>query len=268
MPKEWTESELKSSVFAYMLMLDAEESGETYVKKGYLEVLEVLHERPAGAFEFRMRNISAVLNEEGRDWIAGYKPAANVGTAMRSRIMALVDEFEARRPTKKKMRSLRQRFAWPFPIEGNDEWLGWLNPGSVSADVIRVGLVNEGTAAAAWPFPVERSGRLKAPPGVDQPVATQQTVTVYQRDESVRQWVLARACGKCECCGDDAPFLNTEREPFLEVHHLKQLASGGSDTVTNTAALCPNCHRHLHYGHDAETLLMRLFGLVPELRRE
>lgn len=34
--------------------------------------------------------------------------------------------------------------------------------------------------------------------------------------------------------------------PFLEVHHVKWLAKGGSDTVNNVVALCPNCHRKMH----------------------
>jgi len=34
----------------------------------------------------------------------------------------------------------------------------------------------------------------------------------------------------------------------LEVHHKVPLAEGGDDTVENAIALCPNCHRHAHYG--------------------
>ncbi|HVG57635.1 MAG TPA: HNH endonuclease [Hyalangium sp.] len=35
--------------------------------------------------------------------------------------------------------------------------------------------------------------------------------------------------------------------PYLEVHHKKFLARGGVDTVKNARALCPNCHRKVHY---------------------
>ncbi len=34
----------------------------------------------------------------------------------------------------------------------------------------------------------------------------------------------------------------------LEVHHVIRLADGGSDTINNSVALCPNCHRELHFG--------------------
>ncbi|WP_147195697.1 HNH endonuclease [Rummeliibacillus stabekisii] len=39
------------------------------------------------------------------------------------------------------------------------------------------------------------------------------------------------------------------RPPNLEVHHIKRLADGEEDTVENAIAVCPNCHRELHFGH-------------------
>jgi 5-methylcytosine-specific restriction enzyme A len=35
-------------------------------------------------------------------------------------------------------------------------------------------------------------------------------------------------------------------EPFLEIHHIKWLSNGGDDSIDNTVALCPNCHRKMH----------------------
>ncbi|MFM5358466.1 HNH endonuclease [Aeromonas veronii] len=37
--------------------------------------------------------------------------------------------------------------------------------------------------------------------------------------------------------------------PYLEVHHKEKLADGGEDTLENTIALCPNCHRKFHFGN-------------------
>lgn len=34
--------------------------------------------------------------------------------------------------------------------------------------------------------------------------------------------------------------------PYLEVHHIKILSHGGSDSVENVVALCPNCHKKIH----------------------
>ena len=43
-----------------------------------------------------------------------------------------------------------------------------------------------------------------------------------------------------------APFSRADGDPYLETHHIVWLAQGGSDTVENTVALCPSCHRKMH----------------------
>lgn len=68
----------------------------------------------------------------------------------------------------------------------------------------------------------------------------------YQRSSYVVEAVLRRAQGICELCETEAPFKKKDGTPYLEVHHIKQLAKGGSDTINNTVALCPNCHRKVH----------------------
>lgn len=74
-------------------------------------------------------------------------------------------------------------------------------------------------------------------------------VVVYERNPDVVAEVLSRARGVCEACKKPAPFLKKSNgKPFLEVHHVKQLANGGEDTVENAIAVCPNCHRQAHYG--------------------
>ena len=35
-------------------------------------------------------------------------------------------------------------------------------------------------------------------------------------------------------------------DPYLETHHIEWLSKGGEDTIDNTVALCPNCHRRMH----------------------
>jgi 5-methylcytosine-specific restriction protein A len=60
---------------------------------------------------------------------------------------------------------------------------------------------------------------------------------------------LEIANGKCEKCGNPAPFIrDKDKTPYLEVHHKIQLSKGGWDELENTEALCPNCHREKHYG--------------------
>jgi 5-methylcytosine-specific restriction endonuclease McrA len=43
-------------------------------------------------------------------------------------------------------------------------------------------------------------------------------------------------------------FNRQDGRPYLEVHHVVPLSEGGDDTLENAAALCPSCHRELHYG--------------------
>ncbi|MFC6719996.1 HNH endonuclease [Halovenus amylolytica] len=76
--------------------------------------------------------------------------------------------------------------------------------------------------------------------------------TTYPRSEVVKQYALRVADGVCQGCGDDAPFLDEDGDPFLEVHHLHRRSDGGADHPNNVIALCPNCHRRVHHGKNGE----------------
>lgn len=78
------------------------------------------------------------------------------------------------------------------------------------------------------------------------------------RTEAIRIYALRRASGRCEGCGDDAPFKTKAGQPFLEVHHLRRKADGGPDHPRWVAALCPNCHRRVHHGADGAVFNGRL----------
>lgn len=81
------------------------------------------------------------------------------------------------------------------------------------------------------------------------PKSVRATTTIFIRNPDVIVDVLIRSNGICELCGKAAPF-NRRRDnsPYLEVHHKIPLANGGYDVVTNAIAVCPNCHRKLHFG--------------------
>lgn len=75
-------------------------------------------------------------------------------------------------------------------------------------------------------------------------------VNVYERNPYVVAEVLDRANGTCERCNAVAPFTRKrDGSLYLEAHHIMRLADGGEDTVNNVIALCPNCHRELHFGN-------------------
>ncbi len=92
-----------------------------------------------------------------------------------------------------------------------------------------------------------RQERLRSAPR--KPAKTMQAVVRFQRNPDVIAERLHMAQGKCENCKKPAPFhRKTDSTPFLEVHHVIPLADDGDDTVENTRALCPNCHRKAHFG--------------------
>lgn len=68
----------------------------------------------------------------------------------------------------------------------------------------------------------------------------------YVRDINVIKFALCLANGICQLCNKEAPFYTTDGEPYLEIHHIIWLAKGGEDTIENTVALCPNCHKKMH----------------------
>ena len=77
--------------------------------------------------------------------------------------------------------------------------------------------------------------------------ATRTTQTsAYVRDAAVAEYVKRLAKGDCDLCDQQAPFENKQSEAYLECHHIVWLAKGGEDTIENTVALCPNCHRKMH----------------------
>jgi 5-methylcytosine-specific restriction protein A len=87
-----------------------------------------------------------------------------------------------------------------------------------------------------------------------QPSQRTVTSTAFGRDPNVVEAAKRRARGICQLCGNPAPFTTRAGEPFLETHHIDWLAEGGEDTIANTVALCPNCHRRVHQLREASDL--------------
>lgn len=106
------------------------------------------------------------------------------------------------------------------------------------------------------------------PTGVNKPQSKETVVTQYSREATVKSWVLNEAQGICECCRKKAPFKTAEGLPYLEVHHVLEISNGGSDTTSNSVAICPNCHRELHFGASREILKEKLYKTVSRLVRE
>lgn len=152
--------------------------------------------------------------------------------------------------------------------------LAWENKRSVDAGGHRLWTLYEEVAQAleelGWVKVVGNIPQTDAfiPHGSERPKEIISQVTQRERDPLVRDWVLKAAGGICECCKQKAPFKMSDGSPYLEVHHVRHLANGGTDTTQNAVALCPNCHREIHHGEAKENLVENLYVCLSRLRRE
>lgn len=230
MREGWSSLEQRKAVEAYLAMLEKQKRGEAYNKAAINRQLGegALAARSRSAIEYRMQNISAVLDEMGWAYISGYKPARNVGQRVREELKDLLAELMA------------------------DSTEDLIDTNGFEANVRQI----------------RQRPMLTEPTGTQAPARRSAETTTYVRDPYVKAWVLENARGLCEGCGQPAPFTNEFGEPYLEVHHMRPLAAGGSDTIQNAVALCPNCHRRCHYGEDRVYLAQRIYTLVSRLVAE
>lgn len=86
-----------------------------------------------------------------------------------------------------------------------------------------------------------------------------ETVAIgFKRNANVIERTKQRARGICQLCGRKAPFNDKQGNPYLEVHHIIWLSRGGADKLSNTAALCPNCHAKMHIVDDDKDIALLL----------
>jgi 5-methylcytosine-specific restriction protein A len=131
------------------------------------------------------------------------------------------------------------RKVWMFPLKLKK---GGATP-TLTDEQARV--IEETHARMARRLPTEeleaRAKKAKGKPSVRTAQAS-----AYIRDAAVAEYVKRLASGQCDLCDRAAPFRNSLNEAYLECHHIVWLAEGGEDTIANTVALCPNCHRKMH----------------------
>lgn len=93
---DWTDEELEASVVAYREMERFETTGKPYAKTAFYRELTGRFGRTIKAFEYRMQNISAILDRRGEPWLIGLKPAGNVGANVARRIESLLLKHSTR----------------------------------------------------------------------------------------------------------------------------------------------------------------------------
>ncbi|MFW9078041.1 HNH endonuclease [Pseudomonas sp. P2757] len=228
----WSDEELEASVDAYLKMFALEQQNQPFKKADENRLLREgpLSNRSASSVEYRMQNISAVMEELGRSRITGYVSAKNLGSGVSKRIKEIL--------AKRGIQAIRKDEKRGIPL------------------------------APFQLVEVTAPQHNETPVGVLNPKETSSTVVRLARAQSVKKWVLKYSHGICEGCGQTAPFISANGRPFLEVHHVKHLIDGGTDRICNTVALCPNCHRRCHHSSDKEEFTAELYKKVERLEPE
>lgn len=229
----WTDEELEASVDAYLKMLTLELSDQPFKKSAENRLLRegILRLRSASSIEYRMQNISAVLEQLGLRRITGYMPARNIGVGVSERIRSVLATKASLHPDIK----------------------------AATAD----DAVLETRAST-----LQKLALTNPPQGILNPQQVNTTSNSYVRDPEVRAWVRQNAAGICEGCAEPAPFTLDSGLPFLEVHHVKHLAQGGSDRTSNAVALCPNCHQRCHRSSERDIFTKGLYSKIDRLVSE
>jgi 5-methylcytosine-specific restriction protein A len=130
------------------------------------------------------------------------------------------------------------RMVWMFPIK--------LKGGAVPILTDeQARLIEESHARIARRLPMEQL-QARAKQAKKRPAIRTTQASTFVRDAAVAEYVKRLSGGLCDLCEKPAPFQNRFNEAYLECHHIIWLAQGGEDTITNTVALCPNCHRKMH----------------------
>lgn len=90
-------------------------------------------------------------------------------------------------------------------------------------------------------------------------------VNRYERNPTIRKYVLARAGIFCESCGQEAQHYSPSGAPLLECHHIIKVSLDGPDGIQWVAAIHPNCHDALHRGATAKEDNQKLKIKLQEL---
>jgi 5-methylcytosine-specific restriction enzyme A len=214
----WSDAELEACVIAYRQLWLAQQSSQAINKSALRRSLleNVLRGRSATAYERRLQNISAVMDELGLSYVQGYLPLRNIGS-VKPRLISLINRH-------------------------------WAREAQLEAPSANAQDLETRVASARQKLKIG----TPPPPGSKTVVRLAASSSQFSRDPNVIAWVRVNAAGNCEACGDHAPFDRSDGEPYLEVHHVRPLFEGGPDTVDNAIAGCPNCHRRLHHAHDRE----------------
>lgn len=232
--ENWTTREITAAVDAYFMLRSTRSMNVKRIpKKPTLDALLAgpLSGRSKSSIERRLSNISYVMMSMGEEIVDGYKPLSNVGAKVKAQIECLI----------------RQRL---FGFQGD--------PANDEAQEFERRVLELR----------RREVRIDRPAGTKRPQKIVRSAYGFVRSAEVKAYVLQEANGRCEVCASPAPFIDGDGMPYLEVHHVKPLAEGGSDRVGNAIAVCPNCHRRAHFSGDKTEFATQAYRKLPRLTTE
>jgi 5-methylcytosine-specific restriction protein A len=87
------------------------------------------------------------------------------------------------------------------------------------------------------------------------------------KSKAIRAYVLRRAYGRCEACGEESSFVTSSGRPYLEPHHFRRSNDGGPDDPRWVIGLCPNCHRRAHDSEDKAEFNRSLERIVEGIEK-
>ena len=127
----------------------------------------------------------------------------------------------------------------------NEEW-HWIMRPQVAEALERLGWVE----ATRTPF--TEKAVVSITPLVEG-AASQELVTVYERNPEARRRCIAAHGSICCVCGFSfSAVYGVEFAGFIHVHHLRPVSEAGGeyavDPVEDLRPVCPNCHAIIHYG--------------------
>jgi len=226
----WSDYELRASVKTYAQMLKTQIDGNFAEFPRSLSRLksDELSSRSLWSIKLRMQNISSVLFSLKFPVLRDCGISHNIGSGVKDRVISMLHE------------------------EGIGELKNFMktsDPGDLEKRVTKL----------------RKSGYSFHPIGSNNPEWEIRSTKSYIRCPDVKAWILENANGICEGCKKPAQFQNLDGFPYLEVHHVLPLAKNGSDKISNTVALCPNCHMRCHYSIDRDEFKLKLYQNIKRL---
>lgn len=104
-----------------------------------------------------------------------------------------------------------------------------------------------------------------------QSISTSKGIDYFPRNKKKAINALIHANYQCEYNNNHISFIRKIDDlPYMEAHHLIPMSQQNNfnvsiDVEENIVSLCSNCHNEIHYGKDAEKLIITLYNQRKEL---